>query len=571
MINGDPYSNPIAASQTRLIDRRHREWRLHHIRWTWLLDSLEGGEQYRNMVYGWDSQLQPIRNLIRHPHEYPDPRQRRLYGPMGRPDGTDQYAQATDDPYELRRARTPVPKWIRRTLDKHLSKIFGEDAQREGPPEVEAWWEDVDGGGSTIRNWMKDTVCPLGFTLGQLDIICDHPPLPDDVKPEDIRTNADARQYDLNRVVASYLLPENVIDWKLDRQGRYVEILLMEPQESGEIHYRHWTPEDWTCYDGRGNVIEGPVAHPYGRPPIERLFDQRRPRCRNVGMPRYEEIAELQREFYNADSESILANCHQTHSVVQAPEDYCQAGETIPLGPNNILPMKKVGEGSVNEKYQPWEVLEFPQAGSDSIRQDKQDLLNRADLAGHLLKPAGAVDSTGSNVVAQSGISKQLDQQDGNEVLGDIAEVVARWDKQIAELMAFVQFDGQIPAGYLDQIEIRYPRDFDLTSPENQAGQIGDFQQSLQGTGATPTADQQMMSSLYRKIVKGPPDDHFEAVDKEIGDAIAANGKRISMQREAEKAQLIGENAPGVADEGSGSDQGGSSAGFGLQITSPAG
>ena len=61
-------------STLEVIRRRHPEWREHHLRWRWMLDSLEGGERYRQAVYGSDNRGLPIRNLIRHKREYPDPR-----------------------------------------------------------------------------------------------------------------------------------------------------------------------------------------------------------------------------------------------------------------------------------------------------------------------------------------------------------------------------------------------------------------------------------------------------------------------------------------------------------------
>src|ERR1700710_1474607 len=48
-----------------LIGRRHPEWREHQLRWRWLLDSLEGGDRYRNAVYGYDRRGLPVRNLVR--------------------------------------------------------------------------------------------------------------------------------------------------------------------------------------------------------------------------------------------------------------------------------------------------------------------------------------------------------------------------------------------------------------------------------------------------------------------------------------------------------------------------
>jgi hypothetical protein len=46
--------------------RRHVDWLENQIRWRWLLDSFEGGDRYRNAVYGPDRRGLPARNLFRH-------------------------------------------------------------------------------------------------------------------------------------------------------------------------------------------------------------------------------------------------------------------------------------------------------------------------------------------------------------------------------------------------------------------------------------------------------------------------------------------------------------------------
>src|SRR4051794_2475514 len=56
-----------------VVQRRHVDWVEHQVRWRWLLDSFEGGECYRNAVYGPDRRGLPTRNLFRHKREYPDP------------------------------------------------------------------------------------------------------------------------------------------------------------------------------------------------------------------------------------------------------------------------------------------------------------------------------------------------------------------------------------------------------------------------------------------------------------------------------------------------------------------
>src|SRR3974390_3050979 len=103
---------PIALANGGRIETPHYEWTTQQLRWRWLLDSWEGGEAYRTAIYGWDIQGQPVRNLIRHKREYPDPHDKTYSPNVGRPPGTDPAAQATDDDYELRRARTPVPTFV---------------------------------------------------------------------------------------------------------------------------------------------------------------------------------------------------------------------------------------------------------------------------------------------------------------------------------------------------------------------------------------------------------------------------------------------------------------------------
>ena len=185
---------------------------------------------------------------------------------------------------------------------------------------------------------MSGTIAPLLLVLGQLDIIIDHPPAP---QGEVVRNRADEVRLGLDACVASYILPENMIWWTLDRLGRYSECLVREVQDDGAVRWRFWNAHSWVLYDQSGKVVAGPVEHPFGRVPIVRVFDRRRPRLRNIGLPRYESIAELQREYYNRDSELILSDTTQAHPLLQGPEDYVQADSTVPIGPNWLLPKKE--------------------------------------------------------------------------------------------------------------------------------------------------------------------------------------------------------------------------------------
>ncbi len=134
-----------------------------------------------------------------------------------------------------------------------------------------------------------------------------------------------------------------------------------------EERYRYWTDDESTLYDPDGTVLSV-TPHPFGRVPIVRVFDRRKPRCKNIGQPRYEGVAERQREYYNRDSELILSDTTQAHPLLQGPEDFVQADGTIPIGPSWLLPKKKNTQGGATT-YEGFDVVEFPkEAPSRSAR-----------------------------------------------------------------------------------------------------------------------------------------------------------------------------------------------------------
>ena len=56
-----------------IVMRRHPEWTANQMTWRRLMDSFEGGDRFRNGIYGYDRFGMPNRMLFRHLREYPDP------------------------------------------------------------------------------------------------------------------------------------------------------------------------------------------------------------------------------------------------------------------------------------------------------------------------------------------------------------------------------------------------------------------------------------------------------------------------------------------------------------------
>lgn len=509
--------------RNELIRRRHHEWRGHHRRWEWLLDSLEGGERYRHAVYGYDRRGLPVRNLIRHKREYPDPRELPAssegLAPFDAGVGLASDESATDDDYELRRARTPTPTFVAEVIDSHLSRVYAREVKRDGPDRLRAFWADVDGCGTTIVDWMSETVAPLLLTLGQVDICLDHPPIPDG---ESVETRADVERLGLDKGIATVILPQDMLWWRLDATSRrYVECLVHEPfeSESGyESRYRHWTETESTLYDADG-VRLSVTPHPFGRVPIVRLFDRRKPRCRNVGQSRYEGIAERQREYYNRDSELILSDTTQAHPLLQGPEDYVQADGTVPIGPSWLLPKKKSAQGG-SVSYEGFDIVEFPKEGAESIRKNKADLRDEVDRDSALVRPVGR------DGAAQSGFAKMLDHMEGNNRLAKIARRLARAERAVAELALTVLGDGAPIAHELDLVVVVYPTDFDLFTAGDVASATADFQALVARGGSLPHTEGLLLSRLIRLCIPGLSDASYALCDAEITAYLTDQAKR---------------------------------------------
>jgi hypothetical protein len=591
-----------------VVERRHVDWLEHQIRWRWLLDSYEGGDRYRNAVYGPDRKGLPCRNLFRHRREYPDPQQYPNvyqgfagyigmvntqtqdvgFGPYPGMIGADPAATAQDDDYELRRSRTPVPEFVAEAVEVHLSKVYDQEVSRKGPADLEAWWADVDGRGTPIDDWMHETVAPLLMVLGNLDICIDHPKASPEMGP--VETRADEMALGLDSAVASYILPENMVWWRCDAAGRYTECLVREyqdpsdrvdldrkgnqvnPEDTGQVgeawrrnyvRYRLWRSDESILYSYDGDKILERVPHNFGRVPIVRLIDVKKHRTPTVGKSRYEAIAELQREYYNRDSELILSDTLQAHPLLSGAEDFCKADNTLSIGPGYVLPKKKNPESGA---YEGWEYVSPPKDPAESLRQNKQDLIDMKDRRACLTKPAGASSSGGgSSTVSQSGVSKQLDQTTGHKLLGSIAKSLAKAERFVSEYALLVLRNAPPSPADRETIQIAYPARFEL----NDAGTLilGTTQlQAVMGAcGNAPNTERELIQAAIRQLLVGLDDNEYQVLDDEIELLVETKSQLKEQMREMQVAQIQDRSdaleGAGTAEQAGGEDPTGQSGG----------
>jgi hypothetical protein len=577
-----------------VVKRKHTDWIEHELRWRWLQDSYEGGDRYRNAVYGPDRRGLPCRNLFRHKREYPDPQQFPNQQYMGVPNalatqegtaslvggaaagpwpgqlGADPAATAQDDDYELRRARTPIPEFVAEAVEIHLAKVYDQEVSRNAPADVTDWWLDVDGRGTPIDDYMRETISPLLLVLGCLDVCLDHPKAP---PGEKVVTRADELRLGLDKVVASYILPQNLVWWRVDAAGRYCECLVREyvdpsdridydedgkpvdPDDKGEagekwrqsyVRFRLWSATESILFNNDGSEVIEHIPHAYGRVPIVRLMDAKKHRTPHVGKSRYEAIAEYQREFYNRDSELILSDTLQAHPFLSGPDDYCKADNTMSVGPGYIIPMKKNVE---NGTYQGWEYVTPPKDPAESLRKNKCDIVDAKDRRANLTKPAG-VAGTGGDSVGQSGISKQLDGQSGHKLLTAIARSLAKNERFLAEYAAVVLRGRQVTPEEAKAIDVVYPARFDLYSADELTDGMTKLQAVVGASGELPETEAVGIKSIVRQLFLGLQDFEYKAMDAEI-DLVLASKATLVEQGRSLKAAGISDAADALAGGGS--------------------
>ncbi len=535
-----------------------------------------------------------MRNLIRHKREYPDPQ---LYpttvsgfagflggGTAGRIDpslgsgagpfpgqlGADAAATAQDDDYELRRSRTPVPEFVAEAVETHLAKVYDQEVSRDGPEDLVDWWKDVDGAGTNIDDYMRETVAPLLLTLGTLDIVVDHPKI---APGQVVKTKADEIAAGLDKVVASFILPVNMVWWRTDAAGRFLECLVREyvdpadrmdydkkgnaidPEDETQvgknwrnqyIHWRLWRSDESIVYNFAGDEVLERTPHSFGRVPIVRLIDLKKHRTRNVGKSRYECIAEIQREFYNRDSELILSDTLQAHPFLSGPEDYCKADNTLSIGPGYLLPKKKNPQTGA---YEGFDYVSPPKDPAESLRKNKEDLIEAKDRRACLSKPAGAATS---GTVGQSGISKVIDSSTGHKLLTSIAKSLAKAERFLAEYALLALRMKPPTAADRDAISVGYPARFDLNDAASLIDGTTKLQLVLASCGNAPNTERELIQATIRQLLLGLDDDEYRELDDEIELLVETKSQLKEQEREMRGAAI---SSASEALEGDGSDE----------------
>lgn len=516
------------AQDPRIIDRIHHEYSAYADLWRRQLASLEGGAAYREATFP-DPHYGLVNNLVRHKREYPIPH-RPTQPVLEYPQPQPNQAGGPEDDFELRRLRTPPPQLMEQAIARHVGTIYSEEIKRAGPAPYEAWAGDVDGKGTTLDDWMRESVAPVFFALGQVDILVDRPTAP---AGSPIESLADVRRLRLDRARAAIVLPTNLLWWRLAEdgaEGHYEEALVREFFDDDEgrqaVRYWHWTRDGVTLYDCDGEEVDS-RAHGYGRVPILRAFVRRRLTALNVGRSPYEAVLDLEREYYNVDSEQVLSNAMQSHPTLQGPPDAFTGDGEVMVGAGWTLKKQISGQNGTSID---WSYVDPPKGAFEALQTSKADLRDRIDALTCQSKPAGSAAGGGSGgaTVSQSGISKALDQDTGNRLLCSLARSLAKLEAAIGELALAVLGDR---SG--NPVRVEYPQGFNLFTADDLAAQGSQLQLFAEQAGALPEVEAAWLKQWTRKALPGRDDDVYRLFDSEIDSFIGTRSADYQARRES--------------------------------------
>jgi hypothetical protein len=280
--------------------------------------------------------------------------------------------------------------------------------------------------------------------------------------------------------------------------------------------------------------------------PITRLKDVKKHRTRTIGKSRYEFVAQAQQEYYNRDSELILSDTLQAHPFLSGPEDFCKADNMLSIGPGYLLPKKKNPE---NGSYEGFDYVSPSKDPAESLRKNKDDIVDAKDRRACLAKPAGA-NSPGT--VGQSGFSKQIDANTGHKFLTSIARSLAKGEKAIAEYALITLRSQPVTPEDRKQIIVGYPAKFDLFDAATLIDAASKLQLAMGAVGNAPEFEQALLSAIARQLLVGLTDAEYDAFDDEFTTLVTTKALIKGQINEMQSASVTSRTA---ATEGSGSDE----------------
>lgn len=420
-------------------------------RWRYLISSYNGGFDYRR------SGLEMLRKYINED-------------------------QTPGSQYANRLNYTALENACKLVVDTYKSFLFRSTPVRafsnlQENPLVESFVEDADLDGTSLDAFIQQCNT-YAMVYGSVWVGMDKP------TTQNVTTLAQELEGGI-RPYATMITPENVTNWKYERQatGRYelTSLQVKEADNDDFTIFRLWTTETVQRYSydkqaNRASLLEE-IANPIGAIPFAQL-KANPSAARGVGMSDIADVAKVQQAIFN-----LLSEAEQNIRISSHPSLVATPEVDVAAGAGAIITV----ESSTAPELKPY-LLQPSSASIDSIIkmiEKHQEMIMKMT---HL----EAVSTT--KTVAKSGVALQVEFNMLNNRLGDKATQLEKFEKKLWKLFQIwtgLQFDGDF--------FVEYKKKFDL---RDDNADLVNYKTVLEMGVPSPTLNQQLYKQIASIVVK---------------------------------------------------------------------
>lgn len=402
--------------------------------------------------------------------------------------------------FQLRLARAVTMNPTQPIIDLYAQTVGRQDLITLNAPKLADFIDDCDRQGQSLIQFL--TTCRTNAAVrGHTFILIDSPST-----DLEIRTEADARNAGL-RPYCTEVLPEDLLNWRIDGAGRISEILfrvacdpegsLLDSTGRAEEELRYWSTTEWHVYrKGSGDWYRARQGtHALVRVPLVCLYHKRK--SPYMGESLMKDSAKIQQLLTNWVSgfDEALANQMFSQLVLKTRKEV----EDIGVGTTTVVRLNP--EDNEELSYVSPDSAPF-EAGWSAYRQMENRLRERMGMK------AGAATSDGKESSgAESGIAKAYDFFEAYKIMGQMALNEQEAVKSILELASL--WHGAEFAG-----EVAYSTKYDFTTPKDDVETLV----TLQAAAAPPALRRELLRSISNKLLPSLAENTRREIEAEIDD-----------------------------------------------------
>ena len=383
--------------------------------------------------------------------------------------------------YEKRLRQIGLDNHVKSVVSIYNSFLLRKEVKRdygsiETDPQLPYFLDDTDLDGRNFTAFMRD-VSAYAMVYGNVWVIVDKP-------TTEAYTRADELQQGI-RPYLSLFTPENVLDWKYERQPNgYYQLTYLKVKEEvvdRTQYVREYTPTEISVYkitgDDRKGKYEYTIQNQLGQIPAVCVYNQRS-NIRGIGVSAVADIADVQKEIFEFSSE-----IEQIIRLTNHPSLVKTADVEAAAGAGAIIQMPQ----GMDPNLKPY-LLQPNGSSIESVLNAIQKKVDSIDRMASL----GGIRSIESR--RMSGIGLQTEFQLLNAKLSDLAMNLEFAEEQIWRL--FARYQGKVWDG-----EIEYSRTFSVQDKNND---IAMLKMAKDSNIENPAIKAEIDKMIY-EVIKGEP------------------------------------------------------------------